>query len=222
MITSDIPAHIAEEGTTPSMLSDHDTRARYEQAIRIGCLEMERITEEIIIPQFEQIGNLLVENGYDAEIIVFDSESPTENTVYLCGSGLRISHGEDTYALVFTGDPYRFQFNLQAHALEEGKVDAQVDYHRLTPSWVFQNIQSYLTENFPQIDLTNLESSKGDDWQALQGPFTIKMQVDEDNYNIIAITEDLDEATRMGSMFCSTFHTQDKVVLFDHLDRKVC
>lgn len=213
--------HPLANDTIPSP-EDHNVRTRYEQAIRIGCLEMERITEEIIVPEFEKIGQFFLDKGYEAEIVDFDAESPTEPTVYLCGARLRLSLGDRTHTIAFTGDPHRFQFNLQAHADQILKIEEDVDYHRLTPDWFYKHILNFMIESFRSTNFTDLNPTTGDEWDNLQGPFTIKMLTEDDEYNVIAITEDLDEATRMGSMFCSTMSTQDHIVLFDHMNRKVC
>ncbi|MFC4995747.1 hypothetical protein [Rubritalea tangerina] len=40
----------------PSEKEVNDQRERYRQAVRIGFVEMERITEEVVIPELRRLG----------------------------------------------------------------------------------------------------------------------------------------------------------------------
>jgi len=219
-MNADIPATMAGTENQSCTLSE-DAKTRFKQSIRVGCLEMERITEGIITTALEKIGDVVINNGLKAKITLFDSQSPTESSVYLCGASLRIENDDSVYALVFTGDPYSFEFSLQAHAVDETKIDQQVEYHKLTPNWIYHYALSFFEDHLTNIDITSLQP-ESDDWSSIQGPFTIKMKGKDDQYDVLATAQDLDEASRIGSLYCSTFHTQENVVLFDNQDRKVC
>ncbi|GAA5496968.1 hypothetical protein SAMN02745181_0076 [Rubritalea squalenifaciens DSM 18772] len=222
MYASEIaPQHLATDqvqyGTVNAALD-----ARYCQSVRIGCIEMERITEEIIIPQFEEIGAMLLKNGFDAELVIFDSESPIKSEVFLCGAGLRIHKGEATHAIVYTGDPFKFEFNLQTHNHLGETSEYDMQYHTLNPSQLYKRLLGFLEESFKDVNFASLRDLTNDSWQTYEGPFTVKLDIGNGNFTILATAESIDEASRLASLYCKSSPCEDKIILFDNTGRKVC
>lgn len=209
-------------GSEQVSLPSNDLDARYCQSIRIGCIEMERITEEIIIPQFEEIGAILVKNGFNVEVVVFDSESPVKADVFLCGAGLRISKNGATHAIVYTGDPFKFEFNLQTHNHLGEVSEYDMEYHTLNPSQLYKRLLGFLENSFKDINFSSLRDMTRDSWQTYEGPFTVKLALENGGYTLLATAETIDDAARLASLYCKAAPCEDKIILFDNGGRKVC
>lgn len=206
----------------PSEKEVNDQRERYRQAVRIGFVEMERITEEIVIPEFEQVGAILMDSGYDVEVVVFDTESSVCSDLFVCGAGLRVSQGDKHSAMVYTGDPYRFEFTLQTHNYVGEITEQEVDYHRLNPSWFHKSVLAFLNNTFPEVDFSEFAQMDEEEWLLMEGPFTVKLEGEDGEFETVAEAETIEEAMKMASMFCTAFKSEDRLVLEDGQGRRVC
>lgn len=195
---------------------------RFDQAIRVGCVEMERIVEEVVVPEFEKVGEILLEAGYEVEVVIFDSESPLNDQMYQCGAGLRVSRGWMKNAIVYTGDPYRFEFTLQTHNYVGRTTEVEVAYHRMTPGFFHNHVFTFLTKTFPEVDFSSFKKVDDSDWELLQGPFTVKFELYDGIYEVVAKADEVDEAMRLASECCARYRAEDRLVLEDSLGRKVC
>ncbi|MFC4992587.1 hypothetical protein [Rubritalea tangerina] len=206
----------------PSEKEVNDQRERYRQAVRIGFVEMERITEEVVIPEFEKVGEILMESGYDVEVVVFDTESNVCDDLFVCGAGLRVSRGHMHSAIVYTGDPYRFEFTLQTHNYVGQVTEIDVEYHKLTPYWFHKSVLKFLNGTFPEVDFSGFAETDEDQWRVMEGPFTVKLEDEDGEFQTVAEADTIEEAMKMASMFCTAFKSEDKLVLEDRMGRKVC
>jgi len=222
MSTAEKTPKFADLYLRPSEKEVKDQRARYRQAVRIGFVEMERITEEVVIPEFEKVGPILMDAGYDVEVVVFDTESNVCDDLFVCGAGLRISRGHMHSAIVYTGDPYRFEFTLQTHNYVGAVTEVDVVYHKLTPVWFHRNVLSFLTASYPEVDFSEFAETGDDQWLVMEGPFNVKLEDESGDYQTVAEAETIEEAMKMASMLCTTFKSEDKLVLEDRMGRKVC
>lgn len=210
--------HIADEDARLEQIR----RGRYDQAIRIGCVEMERIVEEVVVPEFDKVGEILMEAGYEVELVIFDSESPINDQIFQCGAGLRISRGRMKNAIVYTGDPYRFEFSLQTHNYVGRTTEREVAYHRMTPGFFHMHVVAFLNQTFPEVDFSSFKQAAQGDWEMLEGPFTVKLELADDVYEVVAEAHDIDEAMRLASECCGRYRSEDRLILEDSQGRKVC
>lgn len=206
----------------PSEKEVNNQRERYRQAVRIGFVEMERITEEVVVPEFEQVGAILMEGGYDVEVVVFDTESSVCEDLFVCGAGLRVSNGDNHSAMVYTGDPYRFEFTLQTHNYVGEITELEVEYHKLTPYWFHRSVLAFLNSTFPEMDFSSFAQPDADEWHLMEGPFTVKLEGESGEFETVAEADTIEEAMKMASMFCRGFTSEDKLVLEDGQGRRVC
>lgn len=207
---------------TPSEKELKVQHERYRQAVRIGYVEMERITEEIVVPEFEKVGEILIEAGYDVEVVVFDTASSVCEDLFVCGAGLRVSRDNKQSAIVYTGDPYRFEFTLQTHSYAGEIVEREVEYHKLTPHWFHKSVLVFLKSTFSEVDFSKFAQPSDDEWLLMEGPFTVKLEGETGDFDTVAEAETIEEAMKMASMFCTAFKSEDKLVLEDRLGRRVC
>ncbi|MFC5050506.1 hypothetical protein ACFPK9_07765 [Rubritalea spongiae] len=206
----------------PSEKEVNDQRERYRQAVRIGFVEMERIVEEVVVPEFEKVGCILIDAGYDVEVVVFDTESSVCDDLFVCGAGLRVSRGHLHSAIVYTGDPYRFEFTLQTHNYAGQINEMDVEYHKLTPDWFHRSVMHFLSQTFSEVDFSEFAQVEEDEWRLMEGPFVVKLEGENGDYETIAEAETIEEAMKMASMFCTAFKSEDKLVLEDCTGRRVC
>lgn len=222
MSTAEKIPEFADLYLRPTEKEVNDQRERYRQAVRIGFVEMERITEEVVVPEFEKVGEILMEAGYDVEVVVFDTESSVCDDLFVCGSGLRVSRGHMHSAIVYTGDPYRFEFTLQTHNYVGQITEIDVEYHKLTPYWFHKSVMNFLANTFPEVDFSDFAETEVDQWRVMEGPFTVKLEGEDGDFQTVAEAGTIEEAMKMASRFCTAFKSEDKLVLEDRLGRKVC
>jgi len=194
---------------------------RYRQALHIGYVEMERIVEEVIISEFTRIGELLMEHGYDVEVIVFDTESELTEKLFVCGAGLRLSRGYMKNAIVYTGDPHSFQFVLQTQNFASRTTEETVDYHKLTPNWFYKRVITFMESSCREIDFSHIKDQFTNDWEMYEGPFSVKMKNDYGYYNEIATAETIEKAFRVGSIAVQGNFAESDLLVVDKNGREV-
>lgn len=208
----------ADDAAQPAELS----RARYKQALHIGYVEMERIVEDIILSEFHRIGEYLLENGYKAEIIVFDTNCELEGKLYVCGAGLKIERGFMKNAIVYTGDPHQFKFVLQTQNYAMRTTEQTVDYHKLTPNWFHKRVKDFLKKSVRDTDWSHLDDLFSDDWEVLEAPFSVKIKNEYGYFNEVAKADTIDEAFIIGSDITKKLGSEPDLLLIDKNGREVC
>ena len=222
MSTAEKIPEFADLYLKPSEKDVKEKRERYRQAVRIGFVEMERIVEEVVVPEFEKIGEILMDSGYEVEVVVFDTESTVSDDLFVCGAGLRVSRGHMHSAIVYTGDPYRFEFTLQTHNYVGQVSEMDVEYHKLTPDWFHRSVMQFLAQTFSEVDFSEFAQVEEDEWRLMEGPFTVKLEGDDSSFETIAEAATIEEAMKMASRFCRALKSEDKLVLEDCTGRRVC
>jgi hypothetical protein len=197
------------------------SEARKRQALHIGYVEMERIVEEVIVAEFTRIGELLLEYDYNVEVVVFDTESEVDGKLYVCGAGLRVNRGSMKNAIVYTGDPHRFKFVLQTQNFASKTSEETVEYHRLTPNWFHSKVKGFLSSSFREVDFSHIENSFTDDWQVMEGPFSIKIKNDYGYYNEVASAETLEQAFQVSSYAAEEHYAEEDLIVTDKNGREV-
>ncbi|MGJ8657104.1 MAG: hypothetical protein ACSHX6_11695 [Akkermansiaceae bacterium] len=197
------------------------SEALIRQAINIGNVEMERIVEEVIVSEFTRIGELLMEYGYKVEVVVFDTESELDGKLYVCGAGLSVNRGYMKNAIVYTGDPNTFQFVLQTQNFANRTSEEMVEYHRLTPNWFHSRVKKFLASSFREVDISHIERYFTDDWDLLEGPFSIKIKNDYGYYNEVASAETIERAFQISSYAAEEHYAEEDLIVTDRHGREV-
>lgn len=198
------------------------SRARYEQALHIGYVEMERIVEDIVLSEFHRIGEHLMENGYKVEIVVFDTECELEGKLYICGAGLKIERGYMKNAIVYTGDPHEFKFFLQTQNYASRTTEQTVDYHKLTPNWFHKRVKAFLEKTTRDVDWSHIDRLFTDDWEVLESPFSVKIRNEYGYFNEITKAKTIEEAFLIGSKIAEKLGSEEGLLLVDKNGREVC
>lgn len=199
-----------------------DQEERYKQAVRIGFVEMERIVEEVIVPEFEKVGEILYDAGYALELVVFDTDSNVSEDLFVCGAGLHVRVDGVDRAIVYTGDPYRFEFTLQTLDKDGNVEERNVEYHKLNPYWFYKSILDFLAVTFPDVDVSEYVELEEDQWHLMEGPFMVKLRPEGGEEQVIAQSQTIEEAMQMASRFCAGFTNEEMLVLEDSQGRQIC
>lgn len=218
-VTEEIP-EFADLYLQSSKREEHARNEKFRQAVRIGLIEMERITEEIVMPEFQLVGAILQEAGYDVDVVVFDTEEAEGS--FICGAGLKISRGHMRSAIVYTGDPYRFEFVLQTHNYIGRVTEVNVEYHKLTPCWFYENVMDFLHATFRELDFSEYALVEDEQWSLLEGPFTLRVQGEDGKLRRIAEADTIEEAMKTASKICASVQSDDALILEDSNGRRVC
>ena len=197
------------------------SEARKRQALRIGYVEMERIVEEVIVTEFTRIGELLMKYNYTVEVVVFDTESELDGKLYVCGARLSVNRGSMKNAIVYTGDPYSFQFLLQTQNFASKVSEESVAYHKLTPNWFHSRVKNFMNSSFRDVDFSHIEHFFKDDWEMLEGPFSIKIKNNYGYYNEIATAETIEQAFTISSHAAEVQYSEENLIVTDKNGREV-
>jgi len=182
---------------------------------------MERIVEEVIVAEYTRIGELLMSHDYNVEVVVFDTESELDGELHICGAGLSISKGHMKNAIVYTGDPHHFQFTLQTHNYANKTTEELVEYHKLTPNWFHKRVKEFMSSTFREVDFSHIEDLFTDDWEMLEGPFSIKIKNDYGYYNEVASAESIERAFQISSYAAEVHYNEDDLIVTDRNGREV-
>jgi hypothetical protein len=202
-------------------LTQPQSEARRRQSLHIGYVEMERIVEEVIVAEFTRIGKLLMKNNYTVEVVVFDTESELDGKLYVCGAGLRIQKGSMKNAIVYTGDPQSFKFVLQTQNFASRVTEESVEYHRLTPNWFHSRVKNFLHSSFREVDFSDIEDLFTDDWEMLEGPFSIKIKNDYGYYNEVATADTIERALQICSYVAEVHCAEEDLIVTDKNGREI-
>lgn len=197
------------------------SEGRKRQSLHIGYVEMERIVEEVIIAEFTRIGKLLMDNDYSVEVVVFDTESELDGKLYVCGAGLRVTRGSMKNAIVYTGDPQSFSFVLQTQNYASRVSEESVDYHRLTPNWFHSRVNNFLRSTFRDVDFSDIEDLFTNDWEMLEGPFSIKIMNEHGYYNEISRADTIELALQICSYAAEMYYAEEDLIVTDKNGREV-
>lgn len=194
---------------------------RKRQSLHIGYVEMERIVEEVIVAEFTRIGELLMQYNYSVEVVIFDTESEIDNKLYVCGAGLSVNKGSMKNAIVYTGNPESFEFVLQTQNYANRQSEEIVAYHKLTPNWFHSRVKKFMKSSFREVDFSHIEEYFSDDWQMMEGPFSIKIKNDYGYYNEVATAETIERAFQISSYAAEEHYPEDSLIVVDKNGREV-
>jgi len=182
---------------------------------------MERIVEEVIVAEFTRIGELLMEHNYTVEVVVFDTESELDGKLYVCGAGLSVNRGSMKNAIVYTGDPHSFKFVLQTQNFASKTSEETVEYHQLTPNWFHSRVKKFMSSSFREVDFSHIEDYFTDNWQIMEGPFSIKIKNNYGYYNEVASAETIERAFQISSYAAEEHYAEEDLIVTDKNGREV-
>ncbi len=196
-----------------------DQEIRAKQSLRVGCFEMERIIQEIVVPEFEAIGNALMKIGEEVELVLLDTQSPVDEEHLIFSAGLKVGHTGS--AIVFTADPEFYNFSLQIQSPNGKLHEEEFRYHELIPQKIHHRMERFLKTHYPQAQYTPPKETCPLVFQNFTPPFRLQIRTPDNKKHILAIAESFEDAIYMASTLCQTVNVEDSLIVLDASDREL-
>jgi len=192
-----------------------------KQKIQLGCDEMQRITDDIIVPSFLKAAKALKNHREQVEVVLMDCESPIDAELY--NVGVRCTIGElekePESKFMLIADPSAFDFTFTLINQKEEEQEEILHFHEVIPSSVEKAIGRFLSENYPEVEFeADSESSVS---EKPEPPF--RVQYDDGNeVSDVASTDTVSEALKMAATFAIMFKTEEAITILDANDTIIC
>ncbi len=205
---------------TPETISESfEYSIRSRQSLFVGCLEMERILQKIILPELKTVGKTLIKSGKTAEIVLLDTQSPLDGECIVFSVGLKIGSSES--AIVFTADPELLSFSLQIQ-LPDGTIEEkEFRYHELIPQTIRRIMGHFLETHYPRAKYSQPEDTCRLVTQSFTPPFRLQIKTPDNIEHVLAVAETFDDAMYMASTLCQTVNVEDSLMLLDAKNEEV-
>ncbi|MGJ8672269.1 hypothetical protein [Rubritalea sp.] len=212
---------------TPSDTDTQDPNAIKDESIwesqnfMIGCLEMERITDDVLVPVFLHLAKAIKANELPVDIVLMDCESPLDNELYNVGVRLNFSQEEEEYEVSMVADPSDFTFTLQFEGASEEPLSKVFQYHETIPRVIEAELKKHFVEHLPVITY-EAEMEKSDQaFEKFVAPFRVQYN-DHGTVSDVATTQTLLEAAHMGGTFAKMFKKEEAISIIDANDAIIC
>lgn len=194
-----------------------------EQNFILGCDEMERITDDIIVPVILNAAQSVRDSGKKIDVVLMDCESPIDEMLYNCGIRFVIGDSSDSTNLTIIADPSSFFFTLTVTgtAEESHEIEEEIPFYELTPRWLTLKVNDYLAKHAPDCSYSTALADFDASFEQLTPPFTVRFD-DGNSISDVAKTESLKEAIKMGGTFAQMFKDESKVSIIDSKDTTIC
>lgn len=191
------------------------------QNFTLGCYEMERITDDIIVPVFQKLFSSVQKVDPDADLILMDCESPLDDQLYNVGVRLSFTHESAALDISIVADPSDFSFTLSIDGVQEEMITAEFKYHEVVPLTLQQFLKAQIDKHFPAIEYAPIQDANDATFASYSGPFRIQYD-DAGKVSDVATTKTLIEAANMGSTFAKMFRNEKAVTILDASGVPIC
>lgn len=198
-----------------------DAQIWERQNFILGCDEMERITDDIIVPVFSKLAQAIKGSGYDMDIILMDCESPLDEQLYNVGVRLSFNYSESDIEISIVADPSDFSFNLSIAGASDEELNTEFKFHEVVPTIIQKELSQQFSKLFPKVDYSPSSSRSDSAFEKFEPPFRVQYD-DNGNVSDVATTKTLLEAANMGSTFAKMFKKEDAITVLDANDAIVC
>jgi len=174
-------------------------------ALAVGCEEMTRIVNDILVPEFLSLTHTLRKSGHRAEVVAYDAENP----VYLgemCDIGIKFRCGvrDDPCKIEFIADPNDFVFNATIRIPSSEEITQTWKFSAVIPRNLRVIIADFMETHFPEVEYTPKTSDFDQHDASLKGPFTVETE-EEGRPSEVAKTESMQEAISMAASMIKMF-----------------
>ncbi|MFC4995748.1 hypothetical protein [Rubritalea tangerina] len=98
----------------------------------IGCDEMARITDDIIVPVFTTLARAIRSSGFKMEVVLMDCESPLDGQLYNVGVRLTFLYQDNEVEISIIADPSDFSFTTDINAADYN-FQKELAFHEVVP-----------------------------------------------------------------------------------------
>ena len=72
-----------------------------------------------------------------------------------------------------------------------------------------------MQESFPNVDLSEIQGMFVDDWHIMEGPFSIKVKIDDGTYEEVADAESIERAFQICSYAAELHYNEEDLIVTD-------
>ncbi|PQJ27722.1 hypothetical protein [Rubritalea profundi] len=199
---------------------EEDSQIWERQNFMLGCDEMERITDDVIVPVFSKLARAVKDSGFTMDIILMDCESPLDKKLYNVGVRLNFEYHHKAIEISIVADPSDFTFTLSIYGIEDEIAD-EFNFHEVVPLLIQKQLKSHIEKHFPEVEYTFPIGRTDAAFEKYSPPYRVQYD-DNGNVSDVATTQTLHEAANMGSTFAKMFKKEDAITVIDANDAVIC
>ena len=197
---------------------DADIWAR--QNFVLGCDEMERITDDIIVPVFSNLARAVKDSDFPMDIILMDCESPLDDKLYNVGVRLNFEYQGKSIEISIVADPSDFSFSLSVDGLGN-PIATEFKFHQVVPLVIQKELKTLFVKHFAEVKYSFSIGRSDAAFEEYSPPYRVQYD-DNGNVSDVATTKTLLEAASMGSTFAKMFKKEDAITVVDANDAVIC
>lgn len=211
-----------EQASSPHALSKEENDQIWEtQNFLMGCLEMERITDEIVVPYFQMLARPFRAQYQEIELILMDCESPLDQQIYNLGVRLSFDLDGKFIALSIVADPSSSTFSFNIEGMTEEPVSQEFKFYEVIPRYLNRFATVEIAKLFPEIEYIPEIKADDVDFESYRPPYRVQYD-DHGNISDVATTQTIPEAASMGSTFAKMFNNEKGITILDSADNILC
>ena len=218
-----MPQEFPSDNTAaPQVLTEEENTEVWErQNFLLGCVEMERITDDIIVPVFQKLTGAFRKVFPDADLILMDCESPLDEQLYNVGVRLSFQYGAADVEISIVADPSDFTFLLSTDGVTDEPITHEFKFYEIVPRELDKVFAAQIEEHFAEVPFTPIHSSNDQQFDTFTAPFRVQYD-DNGTISDVATTNTLIEAASMGSTFAKMFRNEKAITILDAKDNLIC
>ena len=197
-----------------------DAQIVMRQNFIVGCAEMERITDDIIVPVFSEFAKCALGCDIPMDVTLLDYQSPLDQILYNVGVRMDFQYDDKEVCISLIADPSDFSFSFEVHGLDEEVTEA-LPFHSVIPFELHSSLRDLSKAYFSKIQYVSrmLEPDEFD--TSFVPPFRVQYD-DNGNVSDVATSQTLNEAANMGSTFAKMFKKEEAITIIDSKDTIAC
>jgi len=198
-----------------------DELIRARQRLRDGCIEMDRILNEIVHPELLFAAKAIKNQSLPAEIVELHTSSPLDDLDYSIGLKFRFGDKHLPSKLEIKANPETHQFEISLRFFKGEETTHECSFYELIPekihSWAHSLFQRepYDIPYAPKVHKDLFDPS------AFKPPFKVKM-LENSETSEVATAPTLSEAIKLGSTFSSIFKKNATLSIIDSNEQIIC
>ncbi|WP_018970021.1 hypothetical protein [Rubritalea marina] len=197
-----------------------DAQIVLRQNFVVGCSEMERITDDIIIPVFSEFTKCALGCDIGMDVTLLDFESPLDFQLYNVGVRLDFEYEGKEISISLIADPSDFSYAFDVVGSDQ-EITEVMPFHSVVPHELHAALQQLCDAHFPQIKYVSEMLVPDAFSERFVPPFRVQYD-DNGNVSDVATTQTLTEAANMGSTFAKMFKKEEAITIIDSRDTVAC
>lgn len=218
-----MPQELPSDNTAaPQILSEQENTEVWErQNFLLGCVEMERITDDIIVPVFQKLTGAFRKVFPDADLILMDCESPLDEQLYNVGVRLSFQYGVAEVEISIVADPSDSTFLLSTDGVTSEPITHEFKYYEIIPRVLDKIFADQIDEHFSDVPFKPINNANDQQFATYTPPFRVQYD-DNGTISDVATTKTLVEAANMGSTFAKMFRNEKAITILDSKNNVIC